>query len=43
VGEERLNTLTMINVENEMISRDVDFNKKIIDIFSGKEKKKIDA
>jgi len=40
MGEERLNALTMINIENEMIFDDVDFNKKVIDIFS---EKKIDA
>jgi len=36
MGEERLNVLTMINIENEMISNAVDFNIKVIDIFSEK-------
>jgi len=31
MGEDRLNALTMINIENEMISYDVDFYKKFID------------
>jgi len=40
MGEEGLNAQTMIDIENEMISDDVDFNKKVIDIFS---EKKTDA
>jgi len=32
--EEKLNALTMINIENKMISDDIDFNKKVINMFS---------
>lgn len=39
--EKRLNALSIINIENEMISNDTDFNKKIIDMLS--EKKRIEA
>ncbi|XP_022182247.1 uncharacterized protein LOC111042064 [Myzus persicae] len=32
--EEKLNALTMINIESKMISDDIDFNKKVINMFS---------
>jgi len=41
MGEERLNALTMINIANKMISDDIDFNKKVINIFSEKKDKRL--
>jgi len=42
MGEERLNALTMINIENEMISNDANFNKKVIDMFSETKDRRLD-
>lgn len=42
IGEERLNALTIINIENEMISKDANFNKKVIDIFSETKDRRLD-
>jgi len=42
-GREKANAPTTITIENEMISDDADFNKKVIDyIFSEEKNKKID-
>jgi len=40
--KEKLNALTMINIENEMISNDIDFNKKVINMFSEKKGRCLD-
>jgi len=32
--EEKLNAITMINIDNRMISDDIGFNKKVIYMFS---------
>lgn len=34
INEKSLNALTIINIKNEIISDDVDFNKNVIDAFN---------
>jgi hypothetical protein len=42
MGEVRLNALTMMNIENEIISNDAYFNKKVFDMFSETKDKSLD-
>lgn len=42
MGEERLNALSILSIETEMITEDTDFNKKVIDHFSSTKKRRMD-
>ncbi|KAE9536827.1 hypothetical protein AGLY_006889 [Aphis glycines] len=42
MGEERLNALSILSIESEMIAEDIDFNKKVIDNFSSTKNRRMD-
>jgi len=42
MGEDRLNALSILNIESEMIAEDIEFNKKVIKQFSSIENRQMD-
>ena len=42
MGEDRLNALSILSVESEMIVEDIEFNKKVIEHFSSTENRRMD-
>uniref|UniRef100_A0A2S2QB71 Zinc finger MYM-type protein 1 n=1 Tax=Sipha flava TaxID=143950 RepID=A0A2S2QB71_9HEMI len=42
MGEDRLNALSILSIESEMISEDMEFNKKVIEHFSSTKNRRMD-
>jgi len=42
MGEDRLNALSILSIESEMIAEDIEFNKKVIEHFSSTKNRRMD-